>query len=74
MQVGVLDIGGSVPTLQSALPQPALRPFVRAYAQRKLDAADPVLIEAVPAQLEQVLNFELGVLPNCSKQRMVRLG
>jgi hypothetical protein len=36
---------------------------VRAYAQRRFGVADPVLIESVPAQLEQVLNFELGVLP-----------
>src|SRR3954465_173448 len=55
--------GGSLPTLQSALPQPVLRPYVRAYAQRKFDLADPDLIESVPAQLEQVLDFELGVLP-----------
>jgi AraC-like DNA-binding protein len=55
--------GGLVPTLQSAQPQPALRPYVRAYAQRQFSADDPLLIESVPAQLEQVLNFELGVLP-----------
>lgn len=52
-----------MPTLLSAPPSPLLRPYVRAYAQRKLTSIDLPLLEAVPAQLEQVLNFELGVMP-----------
>ena len=52
-----------MPTLQSSQPTPTLRPYVRAYAQRRVAAADPILIEPVPAQLEQVMNFELGILP-----------
>jgi AraC-like DNA-binding protein len=52
-----------VPTLRSALPRSELRPYVRAYAQRKIERKDPFVIEIVPAQLEQVLNFELGVMP-----------
>lgn len=49
--------------LMSSFARPELRPYVRAYAQRRWGAADPVLRESVPAQLEQVLNFELGVPP-----------
>jgi AraC-like DNA-binding protein len=52
-----------LPTLQSAPPQAALRHYVRAYAQRTLTLQDSILVEPVPAQLEQVLNFELGILP-----------
>ena len=44
-------------------PRPELRPFVRAYAQRIVDSIGPTLTISVPAQLEQVLNFELGTLP-----------
>lgn len=47
----------------SCQPRPELRPYVRAFAQRKFDRHDQCLIEAVPAQLEQVLDFELGILP-----------
>jgi hypothetical protein len=50
-------------TLRSALPSPELRPYVRAYAQRVVGASEPDLVEAVPAQLEQILDFELGTLP-----------
>jgi AraC-like DNA-binding protein len=49
--------------LKSTLPCFELRPYVRAFAQRKLDRHDQPLVEAVPAQLEQVLDFELGLLP-----------
>jgi AraC-like DNA-binding protein len=52
-----------MPTLRSAQPNLELRPYVRAYAQRKFDRTDLAVVEPVPAQLEQVLNFELGTLP-----------
>jgi AraC-like DNA-binding protein len=52
-----------MPTLKSAQPSPELRPYVRAYAQRKFERTDLFVVEPVPAQLEQVLNFELGTLP-----------
>jgi AraC-like DNA-binding protein len=52
-----------LPTLKSAQPQPALRLYVRAYAQRQVIAGDRWFTESVTAQLEQVLNFELGVRP-----------
>ena len=52
-----------MPRLESVRPQPALRPYVRAYAQRNFDATDSAIVEPVPAQLEQVLNFELGIQP-----------
>ncbi|HEX6496001.1 MAG TPA: helix-turn-helix domain-containing protein [Acidobacteriaceae bacterium] len=49
--------------LMSTQARPELQPYVRAYAQRVWATDDSALIEAVPSQLEQVLNFELGVLP-----------
>jgi AraC-like DNA-binding protein len=49
-----------VHTLKIAPPRPELRPFVRAYAQRNTGARDPIVVEPVPAQLEQILVFELG--------------
>src|SRR4029077_3173918 len=52
-----------MPTLRSAQPSLELLPYVRAYAQRKFYRTDPAVVEPVPAQLEQVLNFELGTLP-----------
>lgn len=52
-----------MPSLRSAQPSRALRPYVRAYAQREIGLKDAFVVEQVPAQLEQVLNFELGVLP-----------
>jgi len=52
-----------MPTLRSAQPSPDLRLFVRAYAQRVFDSLDVPVCEFVPAQLEQVLNFELGTMP-----------
>jgi AraC-like DNA-binding protein len=52
-----------MPTLESSQPCPALLPYVRAYAQRRFDSSDLAAIEPVPAQLEQVLNFEFGALP-----------
>ena len=52
-----------MPCLQSVRPRPELAPFVRAYAQRSVAPADPSWIQSVPAQLEQMLNLEFGVLP-----------
>ncbi len=52
-----------MPTLQSAQPCLRLQPYVRAYAQRQFEKNDPIASMIVPAQLEEVLNFELGVLP-----------
>lgn len=52
-----------MPVLLSAQPRPELRPFVRAYALRKFETSDLPTVMQVPAQLEQVLNFELGVMP-----------
>jgi len=52
-----------MPILRSAQPGPELSPYVRAFAQRKFDLTDLIVVEPVPAQLEQVLNFELGILP-----------
>jgi AraC-like DNA-binding protein len=55
--------------IQSASPSIPLRPFVRAYAQRKIEPADPTLTMCVAAQLEQVINFELGLLPGLFNHR-----
>jgi AraC-like DNA-binding protein len=52
-----------MPSVLSVRPRPELAPFVRAYAQRNVDATDPCWVQSVPAQLEQMMNFELGVLP-----------
>lgn len=52
-----------MPILRSAQPCAQLRPYVRAYAYRRFEVTDLVVVEPVPAQLEQVLNFELGILP-----------
>jgi hypothetical protein len=49
-----------VHTLTTAPPSQALRPFVRAYAQRQTGATDLVVMESCPAQLERVLQFEFG--------------
>lgn len=49
-------------TVQSAQPSHALRPFVRAYAQRSADIADAPIVEPVPARLEETLEFEFGDL------------
>ena len=50
-------------SVQSSRPRHELAPFVRAYAQRTVSLIDRPWTESVPAQLEQVLNFEFGVLP-----------
>jgi AraC-like DNA-binding protein len=59
-----------VPTLESALPRPELRPYVRAYAQRRILTTDVCAFASVPAQLEQILNFELGVKPGVRHHEM----
>ncbi len=63
-----------MPQLQSSLPSPDLRPYIRAYAQRKFDPFDQPLREHVPAQLEQILIFELGVLPGVHHHRSEQAG
>jgi hypothetical protein len=52
-----------MPLVQSARPRPQLAPFVRAYAQRTVGSTESPWTEIVPAQLEQMINLELGVLP-----------
>jgi len=50
-------------TLQTATPSAALREFVRVYAQREVTAFQSGAIcvtEAVPARLEQTLEFQFG--------------
>ena len=49
--------------ITSSLARPELRPYVRAYAQRVCGADDSGQVISVPAQVEQILNFELGVMP-----------
>jgi len=49
--------------VQSSRPRNELAPFVRAYAQRTVSLTDRPWTESVPAQLEQIVNFEFGVLP-----------
>ena len=52
--------------LMSSQPRPELRPYVRAYAQRVVEKDDPVVVQSVPSMLEQILNFEFGVMPPIS--------
>ena len=54
--------------VESAQPRRELRPFVRAYAQRVCAPDSPSLLEFVPAQLEQVMNFEFGIMPGIYHQ------
>ncbi len=57
-----------MPTVVSAQPRLELRPFVRAYAQRVCDPHAIPVMEFVPAQLEQVINFEFGTMPGVRHQ------
>lgn len=52
-----------IPTLQSISPHPALRPYVRAFAQRAVDLSGPEVVQPMPACLEQIIEFEFGVFP-----------
>jgi AraC-like DNA-binding protein len=54
--------------VESAQPRRELRPFVRAYAQRVCAPDSPSFLEFVPAQLEQVMNFEFGIMPGIHHQ------
>src|SRR3984885_14319997 len=54
--------------VESAQPRRELRPFVRAYAQRVCAPDSPSLLEFVPAQLEQLMNFEFGIMPGIHHQ------
>lgn len=47
-------------TLRCKAPAAILRSFVRVYAERKIQHADSIIKELVPAHLEQVLEFQLG--------------
>ena len=50
--------------LRTAFPKPALREFVRFYAQRDLGPFEPgmeTICEPVPARLEQTLEFQFGI-------------
>jgi AraC-like DNA-binding protein len=49
--------------LNSCVARPELRPYVRAFAQRRMEHDSADVIELVPARLEQVLNFEFGIRP-----------
>jgi len=49
--------------LRTARPNPILREFVRVYAQRKVGPSErgvEVLVESIPARLEQILEFQFG--------------
>lgn len=47
-------------TLQVRMPRPELRPYVRAFAQRKISAMSPAVVEPTTAHLEQHLTFDFG--------------
>ena len=55
---------GTMIALRTAVPRPALREFVRVYAQREVTSfhsGAASVIETVPARLEQTLEFQFGV-------------
>jgi AraC-like DNA-binding protein len=58
-------------TIVSAQPHHELRPFVRAYAQRVCSPHLAPVLEYVPAQLEQVINFEFGTMPGIRHQNRI---
>jgi AraC-like DNA-binding protein len=47
----------------SASPRLELKPYVRAYAQRRIPAKHSGFVQPVPACLEQMFDFEFGVPP-----------
>ena len=47
-------------TIQTAVPRPELREFVRVYAQREITCEAGGFAQANSAVLEQVIAFELG--------------
>ena len=58
-------------TIVSAQPHHELRPFVRAYAQRVCSPHLAPVLEYVPAQLEQIINFEFGTMPEICHQNRI---
>jgi AraC-like DNA-binding protein len=44
--------------MQVARPCPLLRPYVRSYAQRRVDSGSATICEAVPPRLEQTVEFQ----------------
>jgi AraC-like DNA-binding protein len=50
-------------TIQSARPEPRLRPFVRCFAQREMCVQTSSLVQASLAQLEHTLSFNLADPP-----------
>jgi AraC-like DNA-binding protein len=49
--------------LRTAVPGPVMREFVRIYAEREVGASEPGsprLVEAIPARLEQTIEFQFG--------------
>jgi AraC-like DNA-binding protein len=59
--------------LMSSQARPQLRPYVRAYAQRVLEKDDSVVVQTVPAMVEQILNLEFGIMPGIIHQGTERL-
>lgn len=47
-------------TLRCSRPSLPLQPFVRAYAEREIREINGIIVEPVPARLEQTLEFQLG--------------
>ena len=50
--------------LRTALPKPALREFVRVFAQREVhpfESGALLAFEPIPARLEQMIEFQFGV-------------
>ena len=50
-------------SLQSRLPCPELRPYVRAYAQREIAGASVDIVQPMPASLESIIELDFGNPP-----------
>jgi hypothetical protein len=49
--------------LYSAVPRLELREYVRAFAQREVSAVEGQIVQAIPAYLEQIIEFEFADRP-----------
>ena len=50
-------------TIQSAIPDARLRPFIRCFAQREISAQSSSVVESTMASLEHIASFRLGGQP-----------
>ncbi len=49
--------------LYSCAPRAELQPYIRAFAQRRIEQESPVVVEPMPACLEVIVDFQFGSRP-----------